>query len=106
MLGLSRLTFLSEAAGELHETWISERARTPRNRWGFLVFHIGYPPARPSQRIITRKAPYGRFSGPCHVVTGSATVILAAGAGKKAAQAIDVFLRAKAPLPVAAAARG
>ena len=47
----------------------------------------------------------GVFAGG-DIVTGSATVILAAGAGKKAAQGIDAYLRAKVAQPVAAGARG
>lgn len=43
----------------------------------------------------------GVFAGG-DVVTGAATVILAMGAGQKAARAIDEYLRAKAPLQVGA----
>jgi len=54
------------------------------NKWGYIV----------ADEETGRTSRDGVYAGG-DIVTGSATVILAAGAGKKAARAIDEYLREK-----------
>ncbi len=65
------------------------------NRWGNIVVN---------EETMMTSIP-GVFAGG-DIVTGAATVILAMGAGKKAAQGIDEFLREQAKVPRQATASG
>ena len=51
---------------------------------------------RPAQQVIVRESEAGGAGEPVAAVTGAATVILAMGAGKKAAASIDEYIKAKA----------